>query len=104
MMILKEAVNALLSGDGRFVAQGHVCIREAFMWGSDDVAACKSVACTDKRSWLWCHKKKAEAGGTHFNVIKIKLPFIPLVLRICYLSLFQLVLFVKKSFSLCNSF
>lgn len=65
MMILKEAVNALLSGGGSFGAQGHVCIREAFIQGSDDVPACKSIACTDKRSWLWCHKKKAQAGATH---------------------------------------
>lgn len=65
MMILKEAVNALLSGGGSFGAQGRVCIREAFIQGSDHVPACKSIARTDKRSWLWCHKKKAQADATH---------------------------------------
>lgn len=50
MMFLKEAVNALLSGDGSFGAQGHGFIREALIWASDDVPVCKSIVCTGKMS------------------------------------------------------
>lgn len=66
--VLKEAVNALFSGDGSFGAQGHVCIREVFRWGSDDAPACKSVVCTGKRSWVWSHIKKAQAAATNVNI------------------------------------
>lgn len=35
------------------VSRTHIVLR-------DDVPACKSTACIDKRSWLLCHKKKAK--------------------------------------------
>lgn len=42
-------MNDLLSGDGSFGARGHVCTREAFVRGSDDVPACESVVCTGNK-------------------------------------------------------
>lgn len=68
MMFLKEAVNALLSGDGSFGAQGHGFIREALIWASDNVPVCKSIVCTGKMSLFQCHKKRAQGAATNVNI------------------------------------
>lgn len=65
MMLLKEAVNALLSGDGSFGAQGHDFIREAFIWASDDVTSLQKhyvhrqkvfISASQKESPRCCNK------------------------------------------------